>query len=159
MSRLYAQVQFLEQRVLMLEQFVLDLTLHLATQKQGQPRAPMPSYQRPQAGQWYGRPNQGSYQTSPTAPANAQPWLVSYNEKHDTPQLTQEQMEVGGYDADFNSLAESMGNATDTEVAGIGGFGDVGAGDFGSDFGDGASDAVGGDDASDAGGDDAGGMD
>ena len=88
------------------------------------------------------------------------PEEITYNERHDRPQLTPGQMTEFGYaqpDPDMDSLADSLAGAEETSVSGVGGFdiGSDGMGDFGGDdAGDTGSDAG---DASDGGSD--GGMD
>ena len=97
MSRLYAQVQFLEQRVLMLEQFVLDLTLHVAAQGQkGYPQYRTPAY--------VPAPPRRSAPTAAFAiPRAIDPERADF----DMPAVT---------DPDFASLADSLVGAQETEV-------------------------------------------
>ena len=154
---LWYQVQYLEERVLMLENFILEFVLHTKGGGIGG-GSTFPQYRRPPP-----------RQPGNMRPANSMPWLQTYNPAHDRPQLEPEVSEIGEI-SDDQSLADSLAGLADTEVSGPGGFGvgnDMGGlGDLGGDVGGndagdagdaGAGDA--GDSGGDAGSGDGGGMD
>ena len=146
MANLYAQVQVLEQRVLMLEQYILQLSLHL--NPNGASGSPMFN---PEASGFFGPRHDRGF-GHPRASSHKRPDNWSDLLQHEV-QFNEVTDEIS-VDADLASLAQSVEGMVDTDVSGPGGFslGDDlgGLGDDGN-FGD-AGD-VGGDDGGDDGGD------
>ena len=135
MANLYAQVQTIEQRLLMLEEYILKLSLHLNPNGQG--GAPVFN---PQVSGFFGPRSDQSYGEMRKRPDNWSSGLqheVAFNEVSD---------EVAD-DHDFASLAANVEGVADTDVSGPGGFGvgdDMGGlGDDGDAGGDASGDAGG----------------
>ncbi|MEQ1731290.1 MAG: hypothetical protein ABL982_23215 [Vicinamibacterales bacterium] len=135
---LYQQVQFLEQRVLMLEEFLLELTLHLNPQGSG-------SFPQLNTG-FFGPRVQPTYGTTP----------ISYSRRHEV-HPTFANNEVSNElpsDPDLASLDHSLVGSVETSVSEFGttdcgddDFGDTGdvAADAGDSDGDAGDGGVGGD--------------
>ena len=123
---LWHQVQYLEQRVLMLEQFVRELTLHVAAQG----LRGYPHYQQPV----YAPPVRRSAMPSPVLSSHA---VAPERADFDMPAIV---------DPDFASLADSLVGAQETEVdmgVDAAAYGDFGANDALGEVGGAAADAAG----------------